>query len=98
MTAIEIMQEVSAGRLTAEAGAAQISALTAPKRRKATIKMGTTGKGNVVVKLGSQVRYPTTLYANQWLELAEIMPDVVAFIEANRSRLSWKDSDEAEAA
>lgn len=93
MTAIEIMQEVQAGRMTVEEGSNAIASLAAPKKRKAVIKVG--NAGGVVVKLGSQVRYPTTLYANQWKELAEVMPEVLAFIEANKTRLSWKDEAEA---
>ncbi len=35
-------------------------------------------------------RWPTSLYLEQWLRLAEAMPMVVAFIEENRGKLSTK--------
>jgi hypothetical protein len=97
MTALEIMQAVQAGTVTAEEGAKMLAALNpAGKKRKPTIKIG--NKRNVVVKLGSQVRYPTTLYANQWKELAEFMPEILKFLEENKHKLAWDASDEAEAA
>lgn len=96
MTALEIMQAVQAGTVTAEEGATMLAALNTGKKRKPTIKIG--NKRNVVVKLGSQVRYPTTLYANQWKELAEFMPEILKFLEENKHKLAWDASDEAEAA
>lgn len=96
MTALEIMQAVQAGTVTAEEGAKMLAALNTGKKRKPTIKIG--NKRNVVVKLGSQVRYPTTLYANQWKELAEFMPEILKFLEENKHKLAWDASDEAEAA
>lgn len=89
MSTVEIMQSVAEGKLTAE----QAAALLTPKRRKAEIKIG--NKKNIVVKLGSQMRYPTTLYANQWQELSEVMPEILKFIEANKNQLSFKDELEA---
>lgn len=91
--ALEIMQAVANGQITPEEGQRRIAELNKPKKRQPTIKIG--NKRNVVVKLGSQLRYPTTLYANQWLELAEIMPDVVKFIEENKARLAWDAKEEA---
>lgn len=87
MTATEVLAAVAAGTIKPD----EAAALLAPPKRKAVIKLGQ--KRNVVVKLGSQVRYPTTLYANQWLELAEVMPEIVAFIEANKGKLAWDAKD-----
>jgi hypothetical protein len=39
--------------------------------------------------IGLQVK-PVTLFANQWLKVRDLMPDLVAFMEANRSRISWE--------
>jgi hypothetical protein len=99
MTIQEILTAVSSKQLTAEAGAAMLAAMApkaVPMKRRASIKVG--AKKNVVVKLGSQMRYPTTLYANQWIELAEVMPDILKFIEANKGSLSMRTDEDSEAA
>jgi len=31
-----------------------------------------------------------TAYASQWQKIAEVMPDLLAFIEENKARLAWK--------
>ena len=36
-------------------------------------------------------RFPVTLYAQGWIELAKQIPNVLAFIEANKGNLSWKE-------
>lgn len=50
------------------------------------IKIGTKG-GVVVSGFG---RYPVTLYATQWQDLAEKLPRILAFIEENKAKLSFK--------
>jgi hypothetical protein len=45
------------------------------------------GKGNVAV-YGLQ-RMPVTLYPAQWKRLADMLPEVLATIEANKAILSW---------
>jgi hypothetical protein len=35
-------------------------------------------------------RWPTTLYAGQWLALLAEAPALAGFIEANRAKLEWK--------
>jgi hypothetical protein len=35
-------------------------------------------------------RFPVTLYASQWVALNDRMPEVMAFIEANRDKLATK--------
>ena len=36
-------------------------------------------------------RFPVTLYGGQWLKLNGYLPTIVAFIEANKSKMSWKE-------
>lgn len=51
------------------------------------IKIGKSG-GVSVYGLG---RFPVTLYASQWANLAEMIPSVMEFIEANRPNLKTKE-------
>ena len=37
-------------------------------------------------------RMPITLYAEQWIHLSDLMPEIREFIELNRSKLAWKDA------
>lgn len=66
-----------------------ITALIAAKAqsdRKITCKV--TDKGGVsVYGLG---RFPVTLYGSQWDKLADNMPAIMAFVNANRALLSTK--------
>lgn len=57
--------------------------ITAPKEDGS----GTSG----AISVRGLGRFPTTLYASQWLRLIEVMPALKDFIEANRAALSWKD-------
>lgn len=56
---------------------------------KVTISVGKAG--GVCVRHGS--RFPTTLYASQWLRVLDHADAIRAFIEANRSALAWKTQD-----
>jgi hypothetical protein len=47
------------------------------------------GKGNIGVH-GLNARFPTTLYPDQWKALAAFMPQVLAAIEKNKVKLSFK--------
>jgi hypothetical protein len=38
-------------------------------------------------------KFPVTLYAEQWLKLIEIAPDILRFIEENRGSLSFLDEE-----
>lgn len=42
------------------------------------------------VSLYGMGRFPVTLYREQWAKLAEAMPEILAFIEANKSSLKAK--------
>src|SRR5438045_188440 len=35
-------------------------------------------------------RFPVTLYGSQWIALADKMPEVIAFLAANKSKLAVK--------
>jgi len=83
----DIMKQVQEGTLTPDQGALALANLNKSKR-KVNIKFG--NKRNVSVKLTSQTIYPTTLYAAQWQELAEVMPDILKFIEDNKDKLAWE--------
>ena len=39
-------------------------------------------------------RFPVVLYASQWQALLDRADEVREFIEANRGRLAWKDTDQ----
>lgn len=68
---------------------AKLAAKAAPKAL--TVMVGKHGKGNVCVYgLG---RFPVTLYAGQWLRLAELMGEVVSFIDEHKATLAWKSDD-----
>lgn len=59
------------------------------KATKGAIKFKVGAKGGVSV-YGLNARFPVTLYADQWERLIEAMPELSAFIDANRDRLSMK--------
>lgn len=40
-------------------------------------------------------RFPVTLYAPGWIELAKRMPDILRFIEENKAKLSWERTKKA---
>ena len=71
---------------------AQIEAMKAENdklKNKAQGGLKVSEKGGVsVYGLG---RFPVTLYPDQWQKLAQMMPEVLAFIEANKAKLSTKD-------
>jgi hypothetical protein len=62
--------------------------VTAPKLDEKTGEMkGTSG----AVSLYGLGRFPITLYASQWDALVAALPDLQAFMSANRALLSTKD-------
>lgn len=69
-----------------EALKAANAALTEQAKAKLTIKVSAKGALSVY----GMGRFPVTLYASQWETLAERMPDVVAFIKANKDKLARK--------
>lgn len=71
----------------AQVKAALAEALTHAAKPR-TISMKVSEKGGVsVYGLG---RFPVTLYKTQWLALLNVAPDLAAFIEENKDKLSVK--------
>lgn len=68
------------------------------KAVRAEVKTKTEGGLKVSEKGGLSVyglgRFPVTLYASQWSAVAEKMPEILAFIDANRDKLKTKDTAE----
>lgn len=48
-------------------------------------------KGALSVKLNSQVKFPTTLYAFQWVQMMENVGQIVDAIFDKKDKLSFKD-------
>jgi hypothetical protein len=57
------------------------------KQQQITFQVGVKG-GVSVYGLG---RFPVTLYYEQWKRLATAIPQLLAFMEANKSRLKLKE-------
>jgi hypothetical protein len=58
------------------------------KKRSGAIEFRVSEKGGVsVYGLG---RFPVTLYYEQWTRLLDVVPDLKAFIEENKSKLKLK--------
>lgn len=85
MTIRAIRQQAS-GELSGDERAelARLRAATAPK--PLTFKVGDKG-GVSVYGMG---RFPTTLYVEQWDRLIAAVPELTAYLDANRSRLRTK--------
>jgi len=64
----------------------QNALLIAKKTGKITFKVSEKG----AVSAYGLGRFPVTLYSEQWKRLIEVVPELQAFIEANRAKLSTK--------
>jgi hypothetical protein len=87
MTTIRsIRQQASGGELSTDERAelARLRAATAPK--PLTFKVGDKG-GVSVYGMG---RFPVTLYVEQWDRLIAAVPELAAYLDANRGRLRTK--------
>jgi len=85
-----VLPDLSAMKAEIEALRRENLALRAKEeaRRNQPLTCKVTDKGGLsVYGLG---RWPVTLYASQWRQLAKGMPEVMAYLEANTSRLSVK--------
>ena len=67
---------------------ATIEALKAKKVKPLSLKVSEKGALSIY---GLSARFPTTLYVQQWERLLEYVPEIKAFIEANRKNLSVKE-------
>ena len=87
MTSQELTQRI----IECNGDAAKIQALLAANKNTTRTDNGlkVSDKGGVsVYGLG---RFPVTLYASQWQSLAEKMPEIMQFIDANREKLATKE-------
>lgn len=79
---------------------ARLKALEAEnaKLREAQAKQATS---RLVCKVGAKGgvsvygfgRWPITLYAEQWTKLAQFMPQILEFVEANHDNLTFKHAE-----
>ena len=69
--------------------AAEIARLTAMIGKSQTLKCKVSEKGGISV-YGLNAKWPVTLYGEQWKRLADYMPNVLAFANANASKLTSK--------
>lgn len=69
---------------------AENEALKAKASKPRALTMKVSEKGAVSVY--GMGRFPVTLYGTQWAKLFAIVPDIQAFIEANKALLSVKDA------
>jgi hypothetical protein len=81
-----ILGALAAGKLTLDDASKRLDALTKSKPSRLYVKVS--AKGGVSV-YGLQ-RMPVTLYGQQWERLREFMPEIEAFIAANKDKLSVK--------
>jgi hypothetical protein len=68
---------------------AEIARLTALVGKAQTLKLKVSEKGGVSV-YGLNAKWPVTLYGEQWKRLADYMPNVIAFVNANSGKLTTK--------
>lgn len=73
---------------------AEIVAMLAEVRKQAAETTKTEGGLKIsakgAVSLYGLGRFPVTLYGSQWLALADKLPEIIAFIEANKAKLAVK--------
>ena len=67
---------------------AELEAKTAELAKKSTLTLKVSQKG--AVSLYGMGRFPVTLYAEQWGKVVDMGADIKAFIEANKSNLTFK--------
>ncbi len=82
-------------KLMAAIASKSITERNAAKKEAATAKAkGKSGRKAAIIKVGlaiqltSQIKFPTSLYPQQWLELLDELPNVFAAIVANADALA----------
>jgi hypothetical protein len=65
---------------------AYVETLQAAAEKRNNISFKVSEKGGVSV-YGLNARFPVTLYLNQWLRLIDSLPQMKAFIEANKASI-----------
>lgn len=81
-----LLAAVQAGKISLDEASKQLDALTKSKPSRLYVKVSAKGAVSVY---GLQ-RMPVTLYGQQWERLREFMPEIEAFIAANKDKLSVK--------
>jgi hypothetical protein len=89
MTTQEMMQIIETLKAQNEILKAKVEA----RKKNGTLSLKISTK--FAVSLYGLGRFPTTLYASQWLRLLERKDDILAFIEANKDQLSSKEEKAA---
>jgi hypothetical protein len=84
----DVLALVATSKLTPD-DAVKALALVNPKGSAGTIRFKVSEKGAVSV-YGLNVKFPVTLYADQWERLLDKVDDLRAFIKANAGKLSRK--------
>lgn len=73
-----------------QAELARLQAENNALKTKAIGQLGIKVSGKGAVSVYRLQRFPITLYQDQWKRLAEEMPKILAFIEANKASLTTK--------
>lgn len=87
-------QELTQAIIACNGDAAKIQALLAANKTTTSTANGLKVSEKGGVSLYGLGRFPITLYASQWSAVAEKMPEILAFIDANRDVLKSKDTAE----
>jgi len=86
-------EQVMSNKMTAEQELASLkkqnAELQAKLEKKNTMSCKVSAKGAVSVY--GMGRFPVTLYMEQWQRIEEFLPELMAFVKVNRSKLSVKE-------
>jgi ApbE superfamily uncharacterized protein (UPF0280 family) len=80
MSQLEIMTAVANGSLTPEAAQALLN--------KKNLKLKVSNKG--AVQVNGLRKFPVTLYADEWRQVLAMKDEILAFVEANKDKLTSK--------
>jgi hypothetical protein len=90
MTQTEMMAEIAMLR---EQNAV-LKAKAEANKKTGVLTLRVSAKGAISV-YGLSAKFPTTLYASQWIRLLDRKDDLLKFIEANKDQLSFKEDKAA---
>jgi hypothetical protein len=79
MTQAEVLAAVAAGKMTPEDAQKALE-------KKLTLKVSQKG----AVQLDGLRRFPVTLYKREWQRVLDMAPQILKFIEENKSKLASK--------
>lgn len=69
---------------------ATVASLTGKLNKRSTLRLKVGEKGGVCL-MGINVRFPVTLYYQQWERLLNFKDEILTFIEENKANLASKD-------